>query len=81
MKTYKLDKDIIKEIGEKAIENGIASDYSMAVSQIMYFWALISIVTVPERVYEQLPNIMQPMFRELTKEEYETYKQVVVDAE
>lgn len=74
MKIYRLDKNIIKEIGDKLVENGIATDHSVAVNQMMYFWALITQTEITENIYKQLPNIMQPMFRELTPEEVKESK-------
>ncbi len=79
MKIYKLDKNIIKEIGEKSVENGTATDHSKAVNQMMYFWALTLGTEITENIYKQLPNIMQPMFRELTAEEIKESKLWVVE--
>jgi len=81
MKIYRLEKDIVKQMGDKLVEYGAAGNPDMAVYQIMYFWALISKVELREVLYEQLPEMMKPMFRLLTDEELEESKLWVVEDE
>ena len=67
--------------GSRLAEHGDSAGQLVAIYQVIYFFALVLPTEVTESIYEQLPEMMKPMFRLLTDEELEESKLWVVEDE